>query len=227
MDFPFSARDIARAFRESIKIFDDVAKRSGRVVKFYLARGRKKAAKNLDYLRFHEAGMVKQLRMIASGDFSAEDVGALKGEFRNTAQDVSDAIKVLRAYRDAIREQLSLETAIVLEEIIDGENGKSTIRSFLDRMSYASVDLGNENYKKWMQENALRSIRKIDIMNANIIELHNSLLEGKKIRKRAGKEEEKVAPLKREVPKAKKTVVKKRKTVAKKKAKRRKRSAKS
>jgi hypothetical protein len=205
MDFPFGLQDITKAFREIIKMFDDVAKRSGKVVKFYKARGRKDAAKHLDYLRFHEAGMVKQLRVIASGDFSAADVNELKGELKNTAAGVSDAIQVLRGYRDAIREQLSLETAIVLEEIIEGENGKSTIRLLLDRISHAPADLGNERYKSLVQEHALRSIRKIDVMNSNIIDLHNSLLEGKKIRKRAGRVVEKPIISEKRTPRAKKT----------------------
>jgi hypothetical protein len=184
--FPFSLQDIAKALREIIQIFDDVAKRSDKVVKFYRARGRKIAAKKLDYLRFHEGGMIKQLRVIASGEFSEADIDELQNELRATADGVDDAIAMLSDYRDAIREQLSLKTAIVLEDIIAGDDGKNTIRQFLFEISHHGP-LDNEHYRKGVQANAIHVLRKIDVLNRNIIDLHDSLIEGKKVTERPAK----------------------------------------
>jgi hypothetical protein len=189
LDFPFSLQDITKALREVIRIFDDVAKRSGKVVKFYRSRGWKDAAKNLDYLRFPEGGIVKQLRLIAAGEFSETDTKELEEQLNATADGVGHAIATLTGYRNAIREQLSLETAIVLEQIINGENGKNNIRRLLFSITRDGRS-DDERARKWVQVNAIRVLRKIDILNRNIIDLHDSLIEGKKAKKRKAKEVE-------------------------------------
>jgi hypothetical protein len=182
MDFPFGLQDIAKAVREIIKIFDEVAKRSGKVVEFYHARGRKDAASKLEYLRFHEGGMIKQLRIIASGKFSEADIDELRGGLDATADGVDDAIFTLNDYRNAIREQLNLKTAIVLDEILEGEDGKKSIRRYLHELS-VSGPFDEEWHRKDLQSAATRVLRKIEVLNRNTIDLHDSLIEGKKIGK--------------------------------------------
>jgi hypothetical protein len=189
MDFPYSLQDIAKAFREVLRIFDDVAKRGGKVVKFWHRQRRKDAAKNLDYLRFHEGGMIKHLRLIAKGEFSHAEIQGLKLELNKTAEGIDDAIETLRGYRKAIREQLSLRTVILLEEIIEGESGKATIRMLLHKISKTPFAPDSENYREWVQSHASLAIRKIEILNTNIIDLHDSLIAGKKISKREAKAE--------------------------------------
>jgi hypothetical protein len=187
MDFPYGLQDITKSLREVLRIFDDVAKRGGKAVKFWHRRRRKDAAKNLDYLRFHEGGMIKHLRLIAEGKFSHEDIQGLKRELNTTAEGVGHAIATLRSYHDAIREQLSLRSAMLLEEIIQGESGKSTIRIMLREISAARFAPESENYTEWVRFHASLAIRKIAIMNTNIIDLHDSLIAGKRVTKRVAK----------------------------------------
>lgn len=205
MAFPYSLQDIAKALREVLRIFDDVAKRGGKAVKFWHRQRRRDAAKNLDYLRFHEGGMIKHLRLIAKGKFSHEDIQGLKRELDRTAEGVDDAIETLRGYRNAIREQLSLRSVMLLEEIIQGESGKGTIRTLLHEISATPFAPDSEDYREWVRFRASLAIRKIAIMNTNIIDLHDSLIEGKKIGKqeaRGRKAKERATPAGKKVKKA-------------------------
>ncbi len=200
MELPFSLQDAAKASRQILSLLDDIAKRGGKVVKFYQGRQRKKAARRLDYLRFHEGGMVNPLRKIASGDFMRDDIDALRKELYATAEFVGEAIGTLRSYRNSIREQLSIESAILLEEIIDGEDGKNNIRQFLHTIAGVPFDAHDGRRKEYIQGAAIRVLRKIDIMNKNIIDLHNSLLAGKKVAKRRVRAK-KAASSRKSVPK--------------------------
>jgi len=213
MDFPYSFQDLAKALREVVRIFDDLAKRSGHVVEFYNTRRRKVAARNLDHLRFREGGVIKRLRMIASGDFSEADIKNLKAELDGSADDVADAINTLAGFNQAIREQLSLETAVLLEDIIEGENGKRTIRDLLWNIANWPESMVNyrwdwrETLSKREQADvlqgwAIRVLHMIGVMNMNIIVLHRSLIEGKKITKRATKTQKAASRTKRSVAKA-------------------------
>jgi hypothetical protein len=127
--------------------------------------------------------MIKHLRLIADGKFSHEEIQGLKVELERTAEGVTDAIETLHGYRNAIREQLSLRSVMLLEEIIQGESGKSTIRMLLREITSTRFAPDSEDYREWVSFRASLAIRKIAIMNENIIDLHDSLISGKGIRK--------------------------------------------
>lgn len=188
MDFPYGLQDVTKALRQIFKIFDELAKRGGKIQEGWREHKRKAAAASLDSLRFKEGGMIQQLRQIAEGDYS--EARRLGAKLDRTSGEVSVAISALDKYRRAIREQLSMETVMLLEVIIRGEGGKESVRSSLREIMY-EVTGQNPQYAKFAAQNALRQI---DRLNKNIVTLHDALISGKGIKKSRAKAEKAAPP---------------------------------
>lgn len=181
MEFPFSLQDAAKALREVFRLLDDFAKRGGKVAKFLRERQRRKAAALLDELRFKEGGSVTILRSVASGHYEKEDIDALRAQMGTTSQGISEAIRLLGDYKRALREQLSIEALILLENIVEGEDGKMSTRQLIN-MVCIHTDRGDT---REAQVAAGRALQKIETLNKNIIDLHNALILGRKVKNEA------------------------------------------
>jgi len=113
--------DAAKALREVLKIFDDLVKRGGKAVDAYRWYQRKKAARALDVLRFKEGGVANVLRRIAAGQFKQSDIDEVNALLDRTRPEVDESIDQLRRLTYLLREQLGMDAAMALEQIIDGD----------------------------------------------------------------------------------------------------------
>jgi hypothetical protein len=171
----WSFHDGAKAVGEIFKIVDDLVRHGGKAVAAYRWYQRRKAARALDALRFEAGGIIDILRKIEDGKSTKEDLEELKDRLQVTEVDVDSGIKQLIKLKYLLREQISMEAAIRLEQIIDGvpdEKGKRAIRGGLR-------DLCRLDSYRDARRNAKHLIGSIEALNRRIIALHEVILRDK------------------------------------------------
>ena len=176
---PLSLEDAARATREILKVVDSLISRGGKVVDAYRWYKRKEAARHLDVLRFKEGGFVNLVRKIASGEFDEKEISAINSLMDETRLEVEESMHQLRRFSHILREQIGIQSAMKLEDILYSMWGKGQIRIDLHEItsryhSGSKIEAGIH---------AERVLSKIETINREIISLHETILRERKAAK--------------------------------------------
>lgn len=170
---PLALTDFAKALRELIGVFRDLAglvKDGSSVVRRREARSR---AADLDALGFPPNGMFRPLSRIADGCGLPQDFGLLENLMNETAPEVERDVQALRAYRDTIRVNCGAKASQALDNLLDGSAGKFEIR-------YAIYGLVNTQRQggepSELQARAKRILQMIEAFNEQLIDLHDKVL---------------------------------------------------
>lgn len=132
---------------------------------------RRRAAKSIDGLTFAPDLSRRPLERIAAGQGQAEDYEMIAVRLGESAGTVEGSVDRLEKYRDRLREEYGLVAANKLTEVIRGEGGKMSLRLALELLVHDSND--ERSTPEALQHQAQWILRNIDLLNKNLIELHD------------------------------------------------------
>src|ERR1700722_18323326 len=114
-DVPYSATDLAKAFRVFIRTSEDIRKIVSPIYRRWQYRD---VAKNLDALVFRPRGMRDPLNRLMTGAGTREDKALLAKMLSQSVARVTQAIAHLEEARDRVRERFGMSRAMELDDII-------------------------------------------------------------------------------------------------------------
>lgn len=170
---PGSATDVVKAIKEVFGLVEDLVDAGAWIVDLYKGSQKKKAARNLETLRFSKGGSKPYLERIIAGTYSSRDLEAIGKMMAESAGEVENSVLRLDEFRPQIRETYGMGAVELLERIIWGPSGKRMIR-------YALLQLANAEKEKLsqqvIQDRAKYALDNIDRLNKNLRELHDMIL---------------------------------------------------
>lgn len=169
---PGSLTDFAKALRELIAAFRDVAGVVNDGLGFRRRWKAGQAADDLDGISFPAGGFRRPLMKIASGTGSPSDVDDLEQLLHITAEKITVRIDALRKCRDDVRRTHGAAVGHSLSNIIDGPDGKFVIRYEIEGL-ISIIRNGCDIHRQ--QDQAGHILEMIDNFNANLVELHDMI----------------------------------------------------
>jgi hypothetical protein len=168
---PGTVTDLVKGVRELLGLVKDFRELAGWGIDSLDKGRRRRAAKSVDGLTFGPHLSRVPLERIAAGQGTAADYEMIATRLGESAGTVEESVDRLERYRDRLREEYGLAAAHKLTDVIRGEGGKMTLRLALELLV---DDSRNENYpQEALQNQAQWILRSIDLLNANLIELHD------------------------------------------------------
>jgi hypothetical protein len=174
VSLPGSLADIAKALRELIGVFTDVAPLVDRGLRYTARKKSRSAAGRIDNLRFRPDGFRRPLRAIASGSFTHSQISELRTQLFDTEKVVGESIAALEKYRTTIRETYGMAMADKLDDLLIGFTGKDYIR-YLIRELISDAD-SNIDDRDSLSRQASYLLGLIDDLNTGLAELHDMVV---------------------------------------------------
>lgn len=168
---PGTVTDLVKAVREILGLAKDLREVAGWGIEALDKGRRRRAAKSVDGLTFGPDMTRRPLERIAAGQGTPEDYESIAVRLSESAGSVEDSVERLEKYRDRLREEYGLAVASKLTQTIRGEGGKMSLRIALDLLVHASND--ERSTPESLQDQAQWILRNIDLLNANLVELHD------------------------------------------------------
>jgi hypothetical protein len=181
-EMPGSAQDFAKAFLILTCSAADLRKAINPIMEAVDRRRARKAAANLDTLRFRSGEMRQPLERIARGGGTAADRALLSAMLKASAEKVEGSIEALRTYGDEVREKFGMESVSKLDDIIFD---KIEIRQRLRDLT------NDEDYLYQATDKASEVSAMIDRLNDSLISIHDMILPPKATPKTASRKKRK------------------------------------
>lgn len=168
---PGTVTDLIKAVREILGLAKDLREAAGWGIEALDKGRRRRAAKSVDGLTFGPDMTRRPLERIAAGQGTPEDYESIAVRLSESAGSVEDSVERLEKYRDRLREEYGLAAANKLTQTIRGEGGKMSLRFALHLLVHDSKD--ERSTPESLQDQARWILRNIDLLNANLVELHD------------------------------------------------------
>jgi hypothetical protein len=135
----------------------------------WVSRSERKAAREAGKLRFWKDGMLKQLKEVAEGKATTETFKKLKGKLRDSEEDVSAAIVVMKKIRNRLG---GGPVARAIDDVLNNEAyGKGSIR---EAIRVFTEDHMTKSDRKFI---ASQICREIEALNASLDRLQRLVYE--------------------------------------------------
>lgn len=171
---PGTVTDLVKGVREILGLVKDLREFAGWGIDALDKGRRRRAAKNVDGLTFGPDLTRRPLERIAAGQGTAEDYESIAVRLSESAGSVEDSVDQLEKYRDRLREEYGLAAANKLTQTIRGEGGKMSLRFALELLVHDSNDA--RSTPESLQDQARWILRNIDLLNTNLVELHDLIV---------------------------------------------------
>ncbi|MBY8604162.1 hypothetical protein K7N18_04880 [Burkholderia arboris] len=171
---PGTMTDFVKAVREILGLAKDLREIAGWGIDALDKGHRRRAAKSVDGLTFGPDMTRRPLERIAAGQGTPRDYESIAVQLSESAGSVEDSVERLEKYRDKLREEYGLAAANKLTQTIRGEGGKMSLRMALHLL----VDEANDERTapEALQDQARWILRNIDLLNTNLVELHDLIV---------------------------------------------------
>lgn len=170
---PLTLTDVAKALREVLAAFRDVAGFCSDGVDLLRRRRARNAAGDLADIGFPPGGFCKPLGLISRGEGCDADVDELSRLFEDTSGRVAERVQELKAYRNVVREQCGAAAGNSMDWLLDGPAGKFVIRWEIEGLVHMWRD-GRAGPER-CREQATRILGIIDSFNEDLASLHDAI----------------------------------------------------
>lgn len=170
---PGALSDFAKALRELIGAFRDVAGLVGDGAKIIQRQHAGRAVGNLDAIAFAPDGFCGPLMRIGNGNESAAEYDELERLLGDSAAEVADRLRSLRKYRETLRINCGAKICQKFDEMLDGPAGKFIIRYEIEGLVHMYNNKNTEKEHRQVQAN--RVLDMIASFNNELAELHDTI----------------------------------------------------
>ncbi|CAM8819207.1 MULTISPECIES: hypothetical protein [Burkholderia] len=171
---PGTVTDLIKGVREILGLVKDLREFAGWGIDALDKGQRRRAAKSVDKLTFGPDLSRRPLERIAAGQGTPEDYEMIATRLGESAGTVEESVERLEKYRDRLREEYGLAVANKLTDVIRGAGGKMSLRLALELLVQDSKD--DHSSPEALQYQAQWILRSIDLLNTNLIELHDLIV---------------------------------------------------
>ncbi|SDQ22891.1 hypothetical protein SAMN05443245_0472 [Paraburkholderia fungorum] len=172
---PGTVTDLVKAVREILGLAKDLREFAGWGIDALDKGHRRRAAKSVDALTFGPDLTRRPLERIAAGQGTADDYELIARRLGESAGTVEESVARLERYRDRLREAYGLAAANKLTDVLRGYRGKLTLRDAL--MLMVDDFRGDLSSTEALQYQAQHILISIDQLNADLIQLHDLIIE--------------------------------------------------